>query len=74
MAVAAWATAGFFTGALFFATFICALAAARFAAHIFFVAAMIAALPAALSFLLGFGVSLLTGGSASPFVFAHLAF
>jgi hypothetical protein len=42
-------------------------AAARFAAHIFFVAAMIAFRPAAESFRLGFG-------ACSPLIFAHLAF
>jgi hypothetical protein len=57
------------------------LAAALFAAHIFFVAAMIAALPAALSFRFGFGaafeVEVAVGvadawGAGLPFIAAHL--
>jgi hypothetical protein len=62
------AGAGFFVAADF--------AAARFAAHIFFVAAMIAALPAALSFRFGFGAFAEAGacGSDSPFILAHRSF
>jgi hypothetical protein len=56
-------------------------AAALFAAHIFLVAAMIAALPAALSFRFGFGDAFEVGvavgvadawGSGLPFIAAHL--
>jgi hypothetical protein len=51
-----------------------AFAAARFAAHIFLVAAMIAALPAALSLRFGFNTCTGDGDSASARSFAHLAF
>jgi hypothetical protein len=49
-------------------------AAARFAAHIFLVAAMIAALPAALSLRLGFGVAAGAGAVVAFAAFAALAF
>jgi hypothetical protein len=73
---AAFFTAAFFLAGVVFFVIVADLAAARFRAHIFFVAAMIAALPAALSFLFGFGAfaGAGAGGSASPLTLAHLAF
>jgi hypothetical protein len=68
---------GYFFAAVFFCTAACVLAAsALFAAQRFFKAATIAALPAALSFRLGFDTS---GGAEtdrfdSPLILAHLAF
>jgi hypothetical protein len=68
-----FAAAFFLAGAAFF---VAAFAAARRRAHIFLLAAIIAARPAALNFRLAFGAATGAGaaGSASPLIFAYLAF
>jgi hypothetical protein len=81
--LAVFFTAAFFTGALFLAVFFAVLVllaaalsywalAALTASHRFFVAAMIAFLPAAESFRLGLGAAAGAGGSVAFLEAAHL--